>query len=150
MLTIKVDADPGTFLGDAFIEMLDVARRTGCRVDMKGNGVTFSVRPDDTVDQLRDCYRRLYAEARPASELVATHVIRPLRPLRALRDPEAATMDTIGIITRTGQAVRLNDVALTAALEEFRAASKRRVAGPADGDISAAIARYLIAAGLTG
>lgn len=141
MLTIKVDADPGTFLGDAIIEMLDVARRTDCRVEMKANGVTFSVRPDDTADQLRDCYRRLYAEARPASKLVATHVLRPLR------DPEPATMDTtIGIITRTGEQVRLNGAALSAALEEFRAASKARVAGPSDGDIAAAIARYLIAA----
>lgn len=140
MLTIKVDADPGTFLGDAMVEMLDVAQRTECRVEMKANGVTFSVRPDDTADQLRDCYRRLYAEARPASRLVATHVPRPLR------DPEPATLDTIGIITRTGEQVRLNGAGLAAALEEFRAASKARVAGPSDGDIAAAIARYLLAA----
>ena len=78
MLTIKAEASAGCSLRDQMLpEMLDLARRTGCVIEVSGNETKFWVKPDDTISHLVASFDRLY----PASSLVATW-IRQIVPRR--------------------------------------------------------------------
>jgi hypothetical protein len=69
MLTLKAEASAGISLRDDMLpDMLDLARRTGCRIEVQGNETTFWAMPDDTLAGLVEAFDRLY----PASWLVAT------------------------------------------------------------------------------
>lgn len=75
MLTIQAEASAGKDLKVAMVEMLDLARRLGVRVELKGNETTFWVTPDDTREGVEDAFDRLY----PASRLVASWISEPVR-----------------------------------------------------------------------
>jgi hypothetical protein len=73
-LTIKVETQPGDDLRTSMTEMLDLARRLGVRVEMKANGSTFWVYPEDTTLSVIDAFDRLYLKSR----LVAAHITKPV------------------------------------------------------------------------
>jgi ribosomal protein L23 len=59
-LTLSVEASAGDSLVEAMVAMLGIAQRTGARVEMKGNGYTFWVEPDDTEYAIRAAFERCY------------------------------------------------------------------------------------------
>lgn len=80
MLTLKAEASAGCSLRDEMIpEMIDLARRTGCRIEVSGNETLFWAMPDDTVADLQAAFDRLYPTSRLVSVLVRQPVPRPNR-----------------------------------------------------------------------
>jgi hypothetical protein len=79
MLTLKADADAGCGLRDEMIpQMIDLARRTGCRIEIKGNETTFWAHPADSVEALQAAYDRLY----PQSAYVSVRIAQPAPRLK--------------------------------------------------------------------
>jgi hypothetical protein len=75
LLTLTVEAAPGMDLKEAMALMVDVARRTGCRVQMDGNGTRFWVVPDDTVEMVEAAFDRCYLNGKGLQrQYVATHL----------------------------------------------------------------------------
>lgn len=71
MLTLKAEASAGVDLRDSMLpDALDLARRTGARIEIEGNDTLFWIMPDDTLAGLQDAFDRLY----PASRYVAAHI----------------------------------------------------------------------------
>lgn len=65
MLTIKAEGSAGCSLRDDLMpSMLDLARRTNCRVEVSANDTNFWAHPDDTIEGMADAYDRLYPESR--------------------------------------------------------------------------------------
>lgn len=73
-LMLKVEGMAGANLGDLMVDMLDLARRTGCMVEMKANDITFWVYPDDVEADIRAAFDRLY----PTSRYVSTRTRAPV------------------------------------------------------------------------
>lgn len=73
-LFLSVDALAGMHLGEAMVEMLDLARRVGCGIELKANDTTLWVYPEDTEEAVRDAFARLY----PKSRYVSTHTKEPV------------------------------------------------------------------------
>lgn len=63
MLTIKVEALAGDDLKESMVEMLALARLTNCQIELRGNGMTFWVYPNDEPDALREAFDRLYCHS---------------------------------------------------------------------------------------
>lgn len=70
LLTIKAEADAGMHLEDVCIPMVELAKRTGCRVELKANGITIWANPDDDWWELRNAFRRLY----PAEKFISVNI----------------------------------------------------------------------------
>lgn len=73
MLRLIVHAEAGASLRNAMADMVAVATRTGCMIEMKGNETTFWVEPGDTLPEVLRAFDRLY----PQSTYVATWIKQP-------------------------------------------------------------------------
>ena len=74
MLTIKAEGSAGCSLRDDMMpEMLKLAHRTGCAVEVEANDTKFIVYPKDTTQSINDAYDRLY----PESRMVMSGMVKP-------------------------------------------------------------------------
>lgn len=75
MLRLKAEATAGMDLRRQMLpEMLALAKRTDCCIEVKANGIDFWVYPNDSLVELQSAYDRLY----PESQIVSTAVRVPV------------------------------------------------------------------------
>jgi len=73
MLMIKAEGFAGQNLRDDMIpNMVDLARRTGCSVEVRANETVFWAYPDDTVKDMQEAYDRLYLKSKYVSSQMPT------------------------------------------------------------------------------
>lgn len=92
-ITISVECSAGTDLRMvAMPAMLDLAQRTGCRIELKANDTVFWVRPEDSYTALIHAFDRLYPKSRYVSTGISRSVPRPPKEPKLDSEP-AETVD---------------------------------------------------------
>lgn len=85
-LMIKAEGSPGRSLRDDLIpDMVRLAQRTQCGIEVRANDTIFWAYPRDTIEEMQAAYDRLY----PQSRYVGTGMAKP-----ALRTPVAPSSES--------------------------------------------------------
>lgn len=77
---IKAEGSAGCSLRDGMIpDMIALAKRTQCSVEVRANDTIFWAYPNDTVEEMQSAYDRLYPESKYVSVNMRLPLVREVK-----------------------------------------------------------------------